>query len=227
MQVLLVEDDHQLADAVGRGLEENGMVVEAWSDGASAAQRILDVSPDLVVLDVMLPGRDGFQVAAEVRRRGFQAPILMLTGRDAIGDRVRGLETGADDYLVKPFAFDELVARLRALDRRHRPTPEGALFLGAVELDPGGRTVQVGGDQLQLTAKEFDVLHYLMINANLVVSREQILDGVWGLDSDPPADSNAVEVYIARIRKKLDNSGVSGVVTTVRGAGYRFDTGRR
>jgi DNA-binding response OmpR family regulator len=207
MQVLLVEDDHQLADAVGRGLEENGMVVEAWSDGASAAQRILDVSPDLVVLDVMLPGRDGFQVAAEVRRRGFQAPILMLTGRDAIGDRVRGLETGADDYLVKPFAF--------------------ALFLGAVELDPGGRTVQVGGDQLQLTAKEFDVLHYLMINANLVVSREQILDGVWGLDSDPPADSNAVEVYIARIRKKLDNSGVSGVVTTVRGAGYRFDTGRR
>ena len=221
MRVLVVEDDPKLAAALKRGLEEAGMgVAHAW-DGNEALAAARASAFDTIVLDVMLPGKvDGFDVAAALRRLRIDTPILMLTGRDAVDDRVRGLEAGADDYLLKPFAFQELVARIRALARRHLPGRSAVLRAGPVSLDSSSRTVTVDGERVHLTAKELSVLEYFLLNPGQVLSRSQVLEYAWAGETD---DANLVEVYVGRVRRKLVAAGSPDPITTVRGAGYRMD----
>jgi two-component system OmpR family response regulator len=224
MRVLLVEDDLRLADAVARGLEEAGFAVVQASDSDGGLGAALSDSFDVIVLDVMLPGSmDGFAVAARLRRRQVGTPILMLTGRDSVGDRVRGLESGADDYLLKPFAFQELLARLRALTRRHLPSRSGVLRVGPVELDSSRRTVRVRATAVRLTPQEFAVLEYFMLHPALVLSRAQILAHSWPDGIYETGESNLVEVFVSRVRRKLIAAGSPNLFTTVRGAGYRMD----
>ncbi len=224
MRVLLVEDDRRLADAVARGLQEGGMTVVQASEGDGAVGAALDGSFDAIVLDVMLPGSmDGFEVAATLRRRQVGTPILMLTARDAVGDRVRGLEAGADDYLLKPFAFQELLARLRALTRRHLPGRGAVLSMGPVDLDSSRRTVEVNRVPVTLTGQEYAVLEYFMLHPGQVLSRGQILEHAWPEDVYESGGSNLVEVYVGRVRRKLIAAGSPDAFTTVRGAGYRME----
>ncbi len=224
MRVLLVEDDRLLADALERGLMETGIAVThvSESDGAIAAG--LAGAFDVIVLDIMLPGSmDGFQVATELRRRQVGTPILMLTGRDAVEDRVRGLESGADDYLLKPFAFQELLARLHALARRHLPSRSAVLRMGSISLDSSRRTVEVGQLRVSMTGKELAVLEYFMLHPGQVLSRAQILAHAWPDDSYESAESNVVEVYVGRVRRKLIAAGSPDPFRTVRGAGYLME----
>src|SRR5258708_8967529 len=194
MRVLLVEDDRRLADAVARGLQEGGMTVVQASEGDGAVGAALEGSFDAIVLDVMLPGSmDGFEVAATLRRRQVGTPILMLTARDAVGDRVRGLEAGADDYLLKPFAFQELLARLRALTRRHLPGRGAVLSLGRVDLDSSRRTVEVNRVPVTLTGQEYAGLEYFMLHPGQVLGRGQILEHAWPEDVYESGRSNRVE----------------------------------
>ena len=177
---------------------------------------------DAIILDVMLPGRrNGFQICTELRRRKVRTPVLMLTARDAVEDRVRGLEAGADDYLVKPFAFQELLARVRALTRRHLEDRTAILGAGALSLDTASRLVTVAGEHVVLTSKEFSILEYFLHNPSRLLTRTQIENHVWNYDFD--SDSNLVEVYVGRIRRKLERVGMTRLLVTVRGAGYRLD----
>ena len=177
---------------------------------------------DAIILDVMLPGRrDGFQICTELRRRKVRTPVLMLTARDAVEDRVRGLEAGADDYLVKPFAFQELLARVRALTRRHLDNRSAILAAGTLSLNTAARMVTVAGEPVVLTAKEFAILEYFLHNPGRLLTRTQIENHVWNYDFD--SDSNLVEVYVGRIRRKLSRAGINSLLVTVRGAGYRLD----
>ena len=181
----------------------------------------------MIVLDVMLPGNlDGFEVAARLRSRRLATPILMLTGRDAVEDRIRGLESGADDYLLKPFAFEELVARLRALARRHLPERSAVLRVGPVSLDTSARTVTVNRHPVTMTAKEFSVLECFLLHPGQVLSRAQILDHAWEDTDDEASESNLVEVFVGRVRRKLIAAGSPDPITTVRGAGYRLELPR-
>jgi two-component system, OmpR family, response regulator len=224
MRVLLVEDDRRLADAVARGLVEAGLaVVHAW-DGDGAVGAALSGSFDVIVLDVMLPGSmNGFEVAARLRQGQVGTPILMLTGRDAVGDRVRGLESGADDYLLKPFAFQELLARLRALTRRHLPSRSAVLRVGPVSLDSSRRTVDVDQRPVPMTGQEFAVLEYFMLHPGQVLSRAQVLEHAWPDGVYESGESNLVEVFVGRVRRKLIAAGSPDPFTTVRGAGYRME----
>lgn len=221
MRILLVEDDVQLGESLHRGLEEAGMAVDTVVDGDGALAAAQAATYDVVVLDVMLPGDDGFTVARRLRARKLRTPILMLTGRTAVDDRVRGLETGADDYLGKPFAFRELVARIKALSRRHLPDRAAVLTAGALTLDTAAHRLLVRGQDVELTAKEFAVLEFFMLHRGQVLRREQILENVW--DWDLEDGRNLVEVYIGRLRKKLLEAGVDDPFRTIRGAGYRFE----
>ena len=222
MRVLVVEDDRRLARALLRGLREAGLRADAAGTGDEALSMVGSVAYNVVVLDVMLPGgQDGFQVCTELRARGLETRVLMLTARDAVDDRVRGLEAGADDYLVKPFAFRELVARIRALARRHQPRPPAVLEAGAVRLDSNASSVTVGGQRLAVTPKEFAILELLMQNAGRLLARGQIEEQVW--NTDLHSESNLLEVYIARLRRKLAAGGASDLITTIRGAGYRLE----
>jgi two-component system OmpR family response regulator len=224
MRVLLVEDDRRLADAVARGLVEAGLAVVHASDGDGAMGAALDGSFDAIVLDIMLPGSmDGFEVAARLRQRQVGTPILMLTGRDTVGDRVRGLESGADDYLLKPFAFQELLARLRALTRRHLPSRSAVLRMGPVSLDSSRRTIVVGQRPVPMTGQEFAVLEYFMLHPGQVLSRAQVLEHAWPDGVYASGESNLVEVYVGRVRRKLIAAGSPDPFTTVRGAGYRME----
>jgi two-component system OmpR family response regulator len=224
MRVLLVEDDRRLADAVARGLAEAGLAVVHAFDGDEAVGAAIGDSFDVIVLDVMLPGTvDGFEVASRLRQRQVGTPILMLTGRDAVGDRVRGLESGADDYLLKPFAFQELLARIKALSRRHLPSRSAVLRMGPVSLDSSRRTVTVGPRQVLLTGQEFAVLEYFMLHPRQVLSRAQVLEHSWPDGVYETGGSNLVEVYVGRVRRKLVAGGSPDPFTTVRGAGYRMD----
>jgi two-component system OmpR family response regulator len=224
MRVLLVEDDRRLADALRRGLTEAGLGVTHVSSGDGAMAAAQAGSFDVIVLDVMLPGSiDGFEVASRLRRRSIGTPILMLTGRDAIDDRVRGLESGADDYLLKPFAFQELLARLRALARRHLPARSAVLRMGSIKLDSAGRTVDVGEQRISMTQREFAVLECFMLHPGQVMSRGQILDHAWPDGAYESGESNVVEVYVGRVRRKLLAAGSNDPFTTVRGAGYRME----
>lgn len=221
MRLLIVEDDAELAASLHRGLEEMGMAVDTAPSEAGAVAALAAARYDVIVLDVMLPGRDGLAVARELRRRRTSTPILMLTGLGSVEDRVRGLESGADDYLVKPFALRELVARLGALARRHLPDRTAVLEAGLLRLDTGAHRADVGGVAMSLTAREFAVLEFFMLHQGLVLSRERILENVWDFDLED--GHNLVEVYVGRVRRKLVAAGCDDPITTVRGVGYRFE----
>lgn len=219
--MLIVEDDRRLATSVRRGLEEAGFAVDTVHDGAEALATALATAYDAIVLDVMLPSLDGFGVCRQLRDQRVRTPVIMLTGRDAVDDRVHGLEAGADDYLVKPFALRELIARLRALSRRHLPDRNAILRAGRVMLDTGAHALRVGTVPVALTAKEFAILEYLMLNRGRLVTRTQILESVW--DYDFEGGRNLIEVYIGRIRRKIGDAGGGDPIVTLRGAGYRYD----
>jgi len=218
MDVLLVEDDPRVARMVERALVEAGHRVDVVYGGAAALLRGGSGTYDLLVLDVLLPEVNGFDVARRLRQQRVRTPILMLTARDAVADRVRGLDAGADDYLVKPFALEELLARVRAFDRRRREDQDEALQVGDLTLDVGRRQVRRGDRAIELTAKEFDLLAYLMRNAERVLTRAQIEDHVWGYGAE--TTSNVVEIYIHYLRDKVDRGFPRPLIRTIRGVGY-------
>jgi two-component system OmpR family response regulator len=221
--VLLVEDDQRLAASLRRGLGESGMAVDALHNSDDALAAASATPYDVIVLDVLLPGADGLEVARAIRSRKVGTPILMLTALDAVEDRVRGLEAGADDYLVKPFALRELIARLRALARRHLPDRTAVLQVGVLVLDTGAHTFTVHGIDVPLTAKEFAILEFFMHNPGRLLTRSQVLEHAWDYDFD--GGRNLIEVYMARLRRKLSGVGVKDPFVTVRGAGYRLEAG--
>ena len=222
MRVLVAEDDVRLADVLEESLAEAGWQVEVVHDGRSAYQRLLsDAGHDVVLLDVMLPGMDGVTVARRLRDLGVALPILMLTARGDVRDRVSGLDAGADDYLPKPFDLDELLARLRALYRRGSVVGEAPVRLGDLVVDPVARRVTRRGAEIVLSAREFDILHLLVSNAGRVVSRLTILDEVW--DGETDLRSNVIDVHLAAIRAKIDKPFGTETITTLRGVGYRVD----
>ncbi len=221
MHILVVEDDIKLGRLLARVLGEEGHVVEWAKDGDEADARLAADSYDLAVLDVMLPGIDGFELARRARARSIRVPILMLTARGAVTDRVRGLDSGADDYLVKPFMMAEFLARVRALARRPAVAAEEVLRVGAIEMDTRIRGVRVAGTAVDLTAKEYALLELFLRNPGAILSRAQILDRVWSFDYD--GQSNVVETYIRYLRKKLGTT--REMLQTVRGMGYRLDAG--
>jgi two-component system, OmpR family, response regulator len=219
MRVLLVEDDPRVARVVARALRDVGHLVDPVENGRDAVDQARAGRYDLIVLDVLLPGLNGFSVCRTLRESGDRTPILMLTAKDAVPDRVRGLDAGADDYLTKPFAREELVARVRALGRRAgEPTDDRPLRVGDLVLDPRTRAVRRGAHPIDLTAKEFRLLEYLMRNAGRVLTKEQITDQVWGYDSE--ATSNVVEIYVHYLRDKVDRDFPAALIRTVRGVGY-------
>jgi two-component system, OmpR family, response regulator len=218
MHILLVEDELKMARALRRGLEQEGHSVDSATDGDDALSRGVEFEYDAIVLDVMLPGRDGFSICRELRARDRWAPVLMLTARDAVEDRIRGLDAGADDYLVKPFAFGELLARLRALVRRGVSERPAVLTVGDVELDPAAHTVTRDGSPVDLSVREFSLLEFLMRHAGEVVSRTRILEQVWDVNYD--SFSNVVDVYVGYLRRKLEQPFGRPFIRTVRGVGY-------
>jgi DNA-binding response OmpR family regulator len=218
MHILVVEDDTRIARVVEQALAEAGHQVDIAYDGLDGLERAESGSYDLVVLDVMLPEMDGLAVARDLRRQRVRTPILMLTARDAVADRVRGLDSGADDYLIKPFALEELLARVRALGRRAGDGPDAVLEVGDLRLDLERHEVARDARPIELTAKEFDLLAYLMRNAGRVLSKDQITDHVWGYDAQ--ATSNVVEIYVHYLRDKIDRGFPRPLIRTVRGVGY-------
>lgn len=218
MHVLLVEDDHVLADGIARILRGHAMTVDVVDNGEAADRALISREVSVAVLDIGLPGIDGFEVVRRLRSRGSALPVLLLTARDDVQDRVRGLETGADDYLVKPFAAPELVARLKALVRRSHPR-SAQLQLGGLQLDPDTRRATVDGHPIDLSAREWAVLEHLMQNASRVVSKQQIIDAI--LPFGEEVTLNAVEVYVSRLRSKIDSAGIS--IKTIRGFGYLLE----
>lgn len=218
MHVLLVEDDPVLADGIARILGGHGMVVEVADNGTQADALLQRLAVAVVVLDIGLPGIDGFEVVRRLRARGSTIPVLLLTARDAVQDRVHGLELGADDYLVKPFATPELVARLKALVRRSNPRPS-EIQVGGLILDPFSRRASVNGKPIELSVREWAVLEYLTLQAGRVVSKQQIIDAI--LPWREEVTLNAVEVYMSRIRVKIADAGV--MIRTIRGFGYMLE----
>ena len=221
MRLLLVEDDLKLARALQRGLQREGYAVDVSRNGDEALLQTDVYDYDAVVLDVMLPGRDGFSVCRAMRQREHWAPVLMLTARDSVGDRVAGLDAGADDYLAKPFDLDELLARLRALHRRTSYDDLEVIEVGDLVIDAGSRQVRRGESAIDLSTREFDILHLLAVNAGKVLSRYTILDEVW--DGETDLRSNVIDVHLATIRSKIDKPFGTSTITTVRGAGYRLE----
>lgn len=220
MKVLLVDDDRKVVAAVRRGLESEGFTVDAEFNGIDGLWRATEGSFDVIVLDIMLPGRNGFLVCADLRAVDNWTPILMLTAKDGELDEAEALDTGADDYLVKPFSFPVLVSRLHALTRRRAVRTQVPLAVGDLAIEPLGRRVHVGAVELTVTSREFDVLLFLVQRPDLVLSKKDILDGVWSDDFD--GDPNIVEVYVARLRRKLVDSSSSASIETIRGSGYRL-----
>ena len=219
MYILLVEDERRLAQVVRRVLEEEGHTVDTAFDGEEGLAMGLEGSHDVIVLDIMLPQIDGIEVCQSLRRNRVDTPVLLLTALDAVEDRVRGLDAGADDYLPKPFAFQELLARLRALGRRKVQAREPSeLRVDDLVLDLRRRRAQRAGRAIELSPKEFSLLEFLMRNEGRVVTRTQILDHVWGYDFAP--DSNLVDVYMAYLRRKVDRAHNGKLIRTVRGMGY-------
>ena len=220
MNILLVEDERKLAEAVAEGLHGEGYAVSLSPSGEHALSSLRHQHVDLILLDVMLPGRSGFEVLADMRRAGFKMPVLILTSRDSIDDRVVGLDAGADDYLVKPFAFPELLARVRALIRRKLPAVFSSLQIADLTLELEGRTASRGGKKLELTAREFDLLEYLLQNRGSVVSREMLAREVWKQVMRYTPLDNVIDVQITRLRRKLDGEFQKKLLHTVRGVGF-------
>jgi len=220
MRVLVVEDERRIADFICKGLSEQGYGVDIACDGDEALHWAAVAEFDVIVLDVMLPVRDGIEVCRTLRERGQRTPILMLTARDAIEDRVRGLDSGADDYLVKPFAFAELVARLRALTRREPAAKGTVLHVGDLVLDTTTREVSRQGEHIDLTTKEYALLEYLTRHPNQVLTRTMIAEHVWNYDFNNA--TNVIDVHIRNLRRKIDDPFPTKLIHTVRGAGYRI-----
>src|SRR5947208_6277125 len=216
-RVLVVEDDGDIAEVLRRSLRLEGYDVRLAGDGVQALDESSLFEPDAVVLDLGLPRLDGVEVCKRLREKG-DVPILMLTARDGTADRVTGLDSGADDYLVKPFEREELLARMRALLRRRPPRGSAFLAVGDLRLNPDTREVLRGERQVQLTAREFELLEYMMRNERLVVSRQALLDDVWGYDAF--AETNTVDVFISNLRRKLEEGGEERILHTIRGAGH-------
>jgi len=220
MRILVVEDEKRIADFLGRGLQGAGYAVDVAQDGAMALQFTHDTDYDLVILDLMLPDMDGLKVLERIRSRGAGPPVLILSARGAVDDRVKGLETGADDYLTKPFAFVELLARVRALLRRGQPSPE-KLQVADLALDCARRKVVRGAETIELAPKEFGILEYMMRNKGRPLSRTMIVEHVWDMDYD--GLTNIVDVYIRHLRSKIDDRFVQKLIHTVRGIGYMIE----
>ena len=217
-----MEDDHRLAASMRRGLEDAGFATDSVFDGEEAVGVALTTSYDVILLDVMLPKMDGIEVSRRLRSRRMHAPILMLTARDSIDDRVLGLEAGADDYLVKPFALREVVARIKALSRRHLPDRMAVLTAGPLALDTSAHRLTVGKHSVVLTPKEYAILEYFMLNQGRLLTRDQVIEHVW--DYDFEGGRNLIETYVNRLRSKLTRAGADDPFVTVRGSrGYRFE----
>jgi DNA-binding response OmpR family regulator len=217
-RVLVVEDDEEIAQVLQRSLRMEGYEVKLAGDGVRGLEEAHAFLPDLIVLDLGLPRLDGVDVAKRLREDGDEVPILMLTARDALESRVEGLDVGADDYLVKPFERQELLARMRALLRRRPPRGMAPLRVGDLTLNPDTHEVHRGERSIELTQREFELLEYLMRNERLVISRQKLLDEVWGYD--PFSITNTIEVFVSNLRRKLEAGGEPRLLHTVRGAGY-------
>lgn len=222
MKFLLVEDEVKLAMSLKRGLEQNKYAVDVVHDGQEAMEQIeiCNDEYDLIILDIMLPSKNGIEICKEAREQQITTPIILLTARDSLSDKVQGLDSGADDYIVKPVEFAELLARVRSILRRPKTACLTKIISGGLVLDPAGREVYLDGKNVNLTSKEFAILEYLMRNAGIVLNREQILSHVWDQSFD--SFSNVVDVHIASLKKKIDNRKDDKYIETVRGTGYRF-----
>jgi DNA-binding response OmpR family regulator len=220
LRILLVEDNRRLSNSLLQSLVEDGYAVDPAYDGLEGEEMAQVYPYDAIILDIMLPKKNGLEVCRELRNQRVNVPILMLTARDTVEDRVSGLDSGADDYLVKPFAMEELRARLRALLRRRSDDKSGLLKVGDLMLDPATHAVERAGQAVELTAKEFSLLEYLMRNANRVVTRSMVENHIWSYDFQ--ASSNVVDVYVRRLRRKLDDPFDEKLIETVRGVGYRL-----
>lgn len=224
MRLLLVEDETRLAESIARGLRQAAHAVDLADRLATARQKLEVEHYDALILDVNLPDGSGFGLAADLRKRSVQLPILMLTARDSVEDRVTGLDSGADDYLVKPFAFEELLARLRALQRREPESRPTRLSVSDLELDPATRSATRGGRPIELSTTEYALLEYLVRRAGVVCGRADISSAVWDENYDP--FSNIIDVYVSRLRRKVDQPGSEPLIHTIRGAGYTLDPAR-
>ena len=218
MRLLVVEDERKVASFIKKGLEEEGYAVDLASDGETGLTMSLDGVHDLIILDINLPKMDGLGILQELRNKKVKAPVLLLTVRAAIEDKVIGLDTGADDYLTKPFAFQELLARVRALLRRRADAESPLLQVADLTLDPATRLVSRGNQEIELTAKEFALLSYFMRNPGRVLTRTMIAEHVWDYDFDPM--TNVIDVYVNYLRKKIEAGGEPKLIHTVRGVGY-------
>jgi DNA-binding response OmpR family regulator len=220
MRILVVEDNHRLSASLQLNLAHEGYSVDTAYDGQEG-QDLAELAPyDLIILDVLLPAKDGFEVCRDLRRRRIHTPILLLTARDSVDDRIKGLDCGADDYLVKPFAMRELLARLRALLRRQQPYQPGRLEMGGLVVDPNTHTALRAGQPIELTPKEFALLEFLLRHPNQVVTRQLIEQHIWNYDFE--CESNVIDVYVRRLRRKIDDPFPVKLLTTVRGVGYRL-----
>ncbi len=218
MRALLIEDDAGVASFVRRGLREAGFVADWASNGLEGMNLALSEPFDVIVLDLMLPGKDGFSILSDLRKEGIKTPVICLTARDAVDDRVRGLDLGADDYLAKPFSFSELLARIRALLRRGSTLATNPLCIGDMVVDIVTRQVHRAGKRIDLSAREFALLEYMARNAGQVLSRTMILEKVWDMNQDPL--TNVVDVHINRVRRKVDHGFDRPLIKTIRGVGY-------
>ena len=224
MRILLAEDDRRIANFVIKGLRENAYAVDAAADGEDALYQAAINAYDVIILDVMMPKKDGFEVCRELRKEGIQTPVLMLTARDAVEDRISGLDFGADDYLTKPFEFGELLARLRALLRRSGEIRPPKIVIEDLEIDTTAQTVRRGGREIALTTKEYTLLEYLAREKGKVIGRSEIAEHVW--DENFDVFSNLIEVYVNRLRSKMDEGFAVQLIHTRRGAGYILDDGK-
>jgi DNA-binding response OmpR family regulator len=220
MRILLIEDNRRLNTSLKTSLLDDGYAVDSAYDGEEG-QELAEMAPyDAIILDIMLPKKDGLQVCRDLRKQRINTPIIMLTAKDTVDDRVQGLDSGADDYLIKPFAFQELRARLRALLRRDASDKSGTITIADLVLDPAAHTVERSGQLIDLTAKEFSLLEYFMRNPNRLITRQMAETHIWSYDFD--GTSNVVDVYIRRLRRKIDDPFDLKLVETLRGAGYRL-----
>jgi DNA-binding response OmpR family regulator len=218
MRILVIEDDEHLAWSIKSGMEKKGYAVDFQNDGESGLEAATAYPYDLIILDIMLPGIDGFHVCKSIRKHGIKTPVLMLTARYKEDDRVQGLDSGADDYLTKPFSYPELDARIRALIRRSYNQPASEIDIGLLHIDTTRKSVSYNGSIVSLTANEYAILEYLSLNANSIVTRDMLEQHLWGVDKD--AFSNVMEVLVSRIRKKLAPDNKEAVISTVKGLGY-------
>jgi DNA-binding response OmpR family regulator len=221
MRLLVVEDNPRLRSSIKLSLEESGYVLDTAADGVEGQELAELTGYDAIILDIMLPKRDGLEVCRNLRQQHLRTPIILLTARDAVDDRVKGLDSGADDYLIKPFSLDELRARLRALLRRDAPDKTGVISVGDLELDPATHTIRRAGRPIELTGKEFALLEYMIRNPNWLITREMAERHVW--DYGGASGSNLVDVYIRRLRRKVDDPFEVKLIETVRGYGYRLN----